>query len=128
MTDYTVADLVAEFLERMGVKTAFGVISVHNIPIMDAISRRNRVRIVSARGEAGAAHMADGYTRADSDLGVLISSTGPGAANACGGCDPLDATPGATCGTCDSGTIACGDDSESTFCDGDLGDDVPEHR
>ena len=85
MTDYTVADLVAEFLERMGVKTAFGVVSVHNIPIMEAISRRNRVRIVSTRGEAGAAHMADGYARADSDLGVLITSTGPGAANACGG-------------------------------------------
>ncbi|MEM6624815.1 MAG: thiamine pyrophosphate-binding protein [Pseudomonadota bacterium] len=85
MSDYTVSDLIAEFLEKSGVQTAFGVISVHNIPMMDAISRRNRVRIVPARGEAGAAHMADGFARAGIGTGVLITSTGPGAANACGG-------------------------------------------
>lgn len=85
MTEYTVSDLIAEFLEKAGVQMAFGVISVHNIAIMDAISRRNRVRIVPARGEAGAAHMADGYARAGIGTGVLITSTGPGAANACGG-------------------------------------------
>ncbi len=85
MSDYTVSDLIAEFLERLGTETAFGVISVHNIPVMDAISRRNRIRIVSTRGEAGAAHMADGYARVDTEIGVLITSTGPGAANACGG-------------------------------------------
>ncbi|MEM1298405.1 MAG: thiamine pyrophosphate-binding protein [Pseudomonadota bacterium] len=82
---YTVADLVAEFLGELRVEMAFGVISVHNIPLMDAITRRNRIRIVPARGEAGAAHMADGYARAGDRLGVLITSTGPGAANACGG-------------------------------------------
>lgn len=82
---YTVADLVSEFLGELGVGMAFGVISVHNIPLMDAITRRNRIRIVPARGEAGAAHMADGYARVRGSLGVLITSTGPGAANACGG-------------------------------------------
>lgn len=82
---YTVADLVAEFLAQIGVETAFGIISVHNIPIMDAVTRRNRIRIVPTRGEAGGAHMADGYARARQRLGVLITSTGPGAANAVGG-------------------------------------------
>lgn len=82
---YTVADLVAEFLSEIGAETGFGIISVHNIPIMDAITRRNRIRIVPARGEAGGAHMADGYARAKETLGVLITSTGPGAANAVGG-------------------------------------------
>ncbi len=85
MTDYTVADLVAEVLERLDVRTGFGVVSVHNIPLMDAISRRNRIRLVPTRGEAGGAHMADGYARVTGRLGLLITSTGPGAANAVGG-------------------------------------------
>lgn len=82
---YTVADLIAEFLDRLEIETAFGIVSVHNIPILDAIARRNRMRVVTPRGEAGAAHMADGYARASEKLGLLITSTGPGAANAAGG-------------------------------------------
>lgn len=79
-----VGDLVAHFLKEVGVTTAFGVISVHNIPILDAIGRGNLLRFVMARGEAGAGHMADAYARASGGLGVLFTSTGPGAANACG--------------------------------------------
>ncbi|HVV92580.1 MAG TPA: thiamine pyrophosphate-binding protein [Hyphomicrobiales bacterium] len=84
-SDYTVADLVAEFIAACGVRTAFGVASVHNLAILDAIGRRNAVRFVAARGEMGAAHMADGYARVTGGLGVFVSSTGPGAANAVGG-------------------------------------------
>lgn len=79
-----VGDLVAQFLKEIGVTTAFGVISVHNIPVLDAIGRGNLLRFVMARGEAGAGHMADAYARASGGLGVLFTSTGPGAANACG--------------------------------------------
>jgi acetolactate synthase-1/2/3 large subunit len=82
---YTIGDLVAEFLTQCGVSTVFGIASVHNIPMLDAIGRRNAIRFVMARGESGAAHMADGYGRACGGLGVVISSTGPGAANAVGG-------------------------------------------
>lgn len=83
--DYTVADLVAEFIAACGAGTVFGVASVHNLPMLDGIGRRNQLRFVPARGEMGAAHMADGYARATGELGVVISSTGPGAANAVGG-------------------------------------------
>ena len=79
---YTVGDLVAEFLAAAGVTTAFGIVSVHNVPILDAIGRRNRIRFVPARGEMGGGHMADGYARVSGGLGVLFTSTGPGAANA----------------------------------------------
>lgn len=78
---YTVGDLVAEFLQAAGVMTAFGIVSVHNIPVLDAIGRRNAIRFVPARGEMGAGHMADAYARVSGGLGVLVSSTGPGAAN-----------------------------------------------
>ena len=79
---YTVADLVADILPRMGVSTVFGIVSVHNIPMLDAIGRRNALRYVMCRGEMGGAHMADAYARVSGHLGVLFTSTGPGMANA----------------------------------------------
>ena len=82
---YTVADLVAEFLARIGVRTAFGIVSVHNVPMLDAIGRRNAIRYVMCRGEMGGAHMADAYGRVSGGLGVLFTSTGPGMANSVGG-------------------------------------------
>jgi len=82
---YTVSDLVAEFLDRCDVTTAFGIVSVHNIPMLDALGRHNGIRFVPTRGELGAGHMADGWARAARRLGVLFTSTGPGAANAVAG-------------------------------------------
>src|SRR5690606_5133592 len=79
-----VADVVAEFLQRCEVDTAFGVTSVHNIPMLDAIGRRNAIRFVMGRGEAGAGSMADAYARTRGQLGVLFRSTGPGEAKPCG--------------------------------------------
>lgn len=84
-TPYTVADMVAEFLARVGVTTAFGIVSVHNVPMLDAIGRRNAIRYVMCRGEMGGAHMADAYARVTGHLGVLFTSTGPGMANSIGG-------------------------------------------
>jgi acetolactate synthase-1/2/3 large subunit len=78
---YNVGDLVAEFLSRIGVTTCFGIVSVHNIPMLDGIGRRNAIRYVMARNEMGGAHMADAYARVSGHLGVMFSSTGPGAAN-----------------------------------------------
>ena len=84
MTEYNVGDLVAEFLYCIGVEDVFGVVSVHNVPMLDAIGRRNYVKMIPARGEMGAGHMADGYARAKRGLGVVFTSTGPGAANVAG--------------------------------------------
>jgi acetolactate synthase-1/2/3 large subunit len=81
----SVAELAAELLEGCDVGTAFGIISVHNLPLLDAIARRGRIRFVTARGEMGATHMADGHARASGKLGVVITSTGPGAASAVSG-------------------------------------------
>ncbi|MGE4339169.1 MAG: thiamine pyrophosphate-binding protein [Pigmentiphaga sp.] len=80
----TVGELAARFLEQCGVKIAFGVISIHNMPILDAISRRGRIRFISSRGEAGACNMADAAARISSTLGAFVTSTGTGAGNAAG--------------------------------------------
>lgn len=80
----TVGELVARFLEACGVQAAFGVISIHNMPILDAFHRRQQLRFVSARGEAGACNMADAYARVSGTLGVCVTSTGTGCGNAAG--------------------------------------------
>lgn len=80
----TVGELAARFLEQCGVRAAFGVISIHNMPILDAFHTRQKIRFVSARGEAGACNMADAYARVSGGLGVCVTSTGTGAGNAAG--------------------------------------------
>ena len=80
----TVGELVAAFLERCGIDTAFGVISIHNMPILDAIGRRGAIRFVPTRGEAGAGNMADAHARVRGGLGVFFTSTGTAAGNAAG--------------------------------------------
>ena len=80
----TVGELAARFLELCGVKAAFGVISIHNMPILDAFNTRQKIRFVSSRGEAGACNMADAYARVTGRLGVCVTSTGTGAGNAAG--------------------------------------------
>jgi acetolactate synthase-1/2/3 large subunit len=80
----TVGELTARFLEQCGVKVAYGVISIHNMPILDAFNSRKKIRFVSARGEAGACNMADASARVSGILGVCVTSTGTGAGNAAG--------------------------------------------
>lgn len=80
----TVGDFIAHYLAEVGVTTMFGVISIHNMPILDAVARQGRIRFVPARGEAGAMNMADAYARVSGGLGVCITSTGTAAGNAAG--------------------------------------------
>ena len=85
MTSMTGGEAVVAALEALGVDTVFGIVSVHNIPILDAVSRSPNVDLVGCRHEQGAVHAADGFARATGRLGVCVTSTGPGAANAMGG-------------------------------------------
>ena len=75
----TVSDGIAKYLSDVGVRVMFGVISIHNMPILDAIARQNIIRFVPTRGEAGAINMADAYSRVSGNLGVCITSTGTAA-------------------------------------------------
>ena len=84
----TVGQLIARYLEACGVRAAFGVVSIHNLPILDAFFQRkdlpSGIRFVPSRGEAGACNMADAYARVSQTLGVFVTSTGTGAGNAAG--------------------------------------------
>ena len=81
----TGGDLVYDALVALGVEHVFGIVSVHNIAIYDAILRGADVQPIDSRPEQGAVHAADGYARASGRLGVAITSTGPGACNAVAG-------------------------------------------
>jgi acetolactate synthase-1/2/3 large subunit len=80
----TVANVLLKELERIGVDTVFGIISIHNIPFYDAIQRHGGFRAVTGRHEGAVVNMADAYSRASGKLGVAITSTGTGAGNAAG--------------------------------------------
>ncbi len=77
----TGGEAVASALEMLGVRHVFGIVSVHNLPIYDAIARRGTITPIGVRHEQAAAHAADGYARATGELGVVIASTGPGTTN-----------------------------------------------
>lgn len=80
----TVGHQIAQALADAGVTTIFGVISIHNMPILDAVAEQGRIRFIPARGEAGAMSMADAFSRVSGELGVALTSTGTAAGNAAG--------------------------------------------
>ena len=82
MTTTTGADLAYQALRALDVEHVFGLVSVHNIPIYDAILRQGGITPIDMRHEQAAVHAADGYARSSGRLGVAITSTGPGACNA----------------------------------------------
>src|SRR3954453_14694920 len=82
-TSRTGGELVADALAAAaGVRHAFGIPGVHNLPLYDALHRRDTIRTYTTRHEQGAAFMADGYARASGATGVALVTTGPGLPNA----------------------------------------------
>ncbi|MEE9395639.1 MAG: thiamine pyrophosphate-binding protein [Methylococcales bacterium] len=78
------ADLILDYLARVGVKSVFGIPGGAIQPFYDALARseaRNGIRAIVARHEAGSSFMADGYTRESGIIGVCCATTGPGATN-----------------------------------------------
>ncbi|MFN2522732.1 MAG: thiamine pyrophosphate-binding protein [Mycobacteriales bacterium] len=68
-------------LSELGVEVVFGLPGVHNLAAWKAFGSSD-IRLVGVRHEQTAAYAADGYARATGRLGVAVTTTGPGAANA----------------------------------------------
>src|SRR5690349_16696122 len=74
----TAAMAAVRVLEKEGVRCAFGVPGAAINPLYAALRSRSRIDHVLARHVEGAAHMADGYTRAaDGNIGLCIGTSGP---------------------------------------------------
>ena len=58
---------------------------MHTLDLFDALfDRQDAVRFIGGRLELGCGYMADGYSRATGRPGVILTSTGPGAADSVG--------------------------------------------
>ncbi|MFB9839723.1 thiamine pyrophosphate-binding protein, partial [Actinoallomurus acaciae] len=83
MEEASVARRVLEAFERAGVRKAFGLPGVHNLAFWRDAGP-GTPEIVGVRHEQTAVYAADGLARASGGLGVALTTTGPGAANAAG--------------------------------------------
>lgn len=75
---------VVEALKAEGVDTVFGIISIHMLPVYDALRADPSIRLIIPRHEMAGGFMADAYSRVTGKPGVFFTSTGPGAANSMG--------------------------------------------
>jgi pyruvate dehydrogenase (quinone) len=73
----TVADVLVNTLEQVGVRQIFGLIGDSLNPIADAV-RRSDIEWIGVRHEEGAALAAAGQAKLTGRLGVCCGTTGPG--------------------------------------------------
>src|SRR6202167_2458784 len=73
----TVAEVLVEVLEQVGVKHIFGLIGDSLNPIADAV-RKSQIEWIGVRHEEGAALAAAGQAKLTGRLAVCAGTTGPG--------------------------------------------------
>ena len=78
---FTGAEMVVKALAALDVKYIFGYPGGSVLDIYDAIFKQNAFEHILVRHEQAATHMADGYSRATGDVGVVLATSGPGATN-----------------------------------------------
>jgi acetolactate synthase-1/2/3 large subunit len=78
---FTGAEMVVKALSALKVKYIFGYPGGSVLDIYDAIFQQDDVEHILVRHEQAATHMADGYTRATGEVGVVLATSGPGATN-----------------------------------------------
>ncbi len=78
---FTGAEMVVKSLSALKVKYIFGYPGGSVLDIYDAIFQQDEIEHILVRHEQAATHMADGYTRATGEVGVVLATSGPGATN-----------------------------------------------
>jgi len=78
----TGADILIRTLIEQGCDTVFGYPGGQILNVYDSLYKyQNEIRHILTAHEQGAAHAADGYARATGKVGVVMSTSGPGATN-----------------------------------------------
>jgi len=80
--ELTGAEILIRCLQEEGVDCVFGYPGGAVLFIYDALFKQDKVKHVLVRHEQGAAHAADGYSRASNKIGVCLVTSGPGVTNA----------------------------------------------
>lgn len=77
-TQVTAAQAVIDALLRCGITAGFGIPSIHNIALYDALRQEPRFHHWVVRHEQAAVFAADGYYRSSGRIAAVFASTGPG--------------------------------------------------
>jgi acetolactate synthase-1/2/3 large subunit len=80
--ELTGAEILIRCLQEEDVDCVFGYPGGAVLFIYDALFKQDKVKHVLVRHEQGAAHAADGYSRASNKTGVCLVTSGPGVTNA----------------------------------------------
>ena len=76
------ADILVETLIEQGCDTVFGYPGGQILNVYDSLyTHQDRINHILTAHEQGATHAADGYARTTGKVGVVISTSGPGATN-----------------------------------------------
>jgi acetolactate synthase-1/2/3 large subunit len=74
------ARILLESLKKEGIEVIFGYPGGQVLPIFDQLYDFD-IKLILTRHEQGAAHAADGFSRATGKVGVCLATSGPGATN-----------------------------------------------
>lgn len=76
-------EIIIECLKQEKVKVVFGIPGAAIMPLYDTFGKVENLPFenILTRHEQGAVHAADGYARATGEVGVCITTSGPGATN-----------------------------------------------
>lgn len=81
----TGAKIVVETLKKLGVDTIFGYPGGIVLSVYDELYKQNEIKHYLVRHEQSAVHAAEGYARVSGKCGVVLVTSGPGAANTVSG-------------------------------------------
>ncbi len=75
------SDYVADFIAKQGIKHVFLFSGGAIVHICDSVANHPQLKYVCPAHEQGGAAAADGYSRTTGNLGVMLTTSGPGATN-----------------------------------------------
>lgn len=75
------SDYIVKFLEEKNIEYVFGYQGGMITHLVDSISKSNKIKFIQTYHEQSAAIAAEGYARATNNIGVAISTSGPGVTN-----------------------------------------------
>jgi len=89
------SDYVAYFLTKQGIKHVFAITGGASAHLIDSLARTRGIKYICPQHEQAGAMAADAYARVTMNIGVAISTSGPGATNMLTGvsCSFYDSIP-----------------------------------
>lgn len=75
------ADLVSDFVIKMGMPVVFGVSGANCEDVFDSLHKNGKTKIILSKSEYGAAAMAIGHYLAHKKTGMVVTTSGPGILN-----------------------------------------------